>query len=105
MTTSKKQRLRERTYCSLSLLLLLPLLVLTDVPGASPSFLLSSIALRICSASSYAASRLFIVERRFPDKLSAFAREDLLDLGFVDRVSWGAGDGDDGNEANSCTGT
>lgn len=93
-----------RTYCSLSLLLLLPLRVLTDVPGASPSFLLSSIALRICSASSYAASRLFIVERRFPDRLSAFAREGLLDLGFVDRVSWGAGDGDDGNEASSWTG-
>lgn len=60
-----------RTYSSLSLRLLFrrPVAVV-DIA----SFLLSSIALRSCSASSYAESRLFMVARRFPAKDCPFER-------------------------------
>lgn len=74
------------TYASLSLRLLLPLRVATSSAVDLFSSLLSSIARRSCSSSSYAASRLFIVERRlmledsFCRDLESFDRLELLSL-------------------------
>ena len=72
--------------------------------GAPPSFLLSSIAWRSCSASSYAASRLFIVDRRLWAKFSALGRDNFDSLVFRDVISRCEGSGEACAEASSCTG-
>ena len=53
-----------KTYVSLSLRLLFAPRVAISSATVFVSSLLSSMARRICSSSSYAASRLFMVERR-----------------------------------------
>lgn len=58
-------RIAGETYASLSLRLRLGRRELESSITDLLSSLLSSIALRNCSSSSYAASRLFMVERRF----------------------------------------
>ena len=68
-----------------------------------PSFLLSSIALRICSDSSYAASRLFIVDRLLWAKASALGL-DFNSLGFREEPSRGDGSGDACGDGASWTG-
>ena len=80
-----------KTYSSLSLRLRLPFRLAEIVPGGPPSLLLSSIARLSCS-SSYAASRLFIVERRPFDVLSALAIDFLPSLDFFEFSFEGAGE-------------
>ena len=90
---SKRLARSDKAYSSLSLLLRFarePLPIL----GAPPSLLLSSIALRSCSASSYAASRLFIVDRRLWASASALGLVDLPSLPFLSTVPNGDGSGD-----------
>lgn len=63
------------TYASLSLRLLLGLRTAISSAGGLVSSLLSSIARRSCSSSSYAASRLFMVERRFGLEAESLPRD------------------------------
>ena len=67
------------------------------------SFLLCSRAIRNCSASSYAASRLFMVQRRLPAVLSVLIREVRVSLDLALDSSIG-GDGEVSNEGRSLRG-
>ena len=68
------------TYVSLSLRLRLPRRVVVSSGILFVSSLLSSMARRSCSSSSYAASRLFMVDRRF-----GFGPSLCRDLGSLER--------------------
>ena len=70
---------RECTYSSLSS----RLLFLRSLAEGTFSVLLCSSAIRSCSPSSYAASRLFIVDRRFPAVLSVLTRVVRVSLGLA----------------------
>jgi len=58
-------------------------------------------AIRNCSSSSYAASRLFIVERRLVLSDMALWREDLVSLVALESGSWFEGLGDVLGDASS----
>ena len=79
---------RGCTYSSLSS----RLLFLQSLVEGTFSLLLCSSAIRSCSASSYAASRLFIVDRRFPAVLSVLTRVFRVSLGFAFMSSTGGVD-------------
>lgn len=89
------------TYVTLSLRLRLVLRMIVSSGLLLESSLLSSIARRISSSSSYAASRLFIVDRRLgleaPSLFRDFGSLERRDVSLEDAREDGAGEG-------ACTG-
>lgn len=89
---------KGHTHSSLSLR---PRFRRLSVFSSTPCPLLCSMAIRNCSSSSYAASRLFIVERRFVLSDMALWRENFVSLVVFESGSWFEGLGDVLGEASS----
>jgi len=88
----------EDTHSSLSLR---PRFLRLSEFSSTPWPLLCSMAIRNCSSSSYAASRLFIVERRLVLSDMALWRDDLVSLVDLESGSWFEGLGDVLGDASS----